>query len=97
MTDSPVRRSALCCRPGSYEQANQGELMAANKKLTVSVGPQAQRLSGAERRAAQIELLSNKQARLKQEAAERRSERASQTRPTPAPPRTRPKRRGSAR
>jgi len=70
--------------------------MAAKKKLTVSVGPPAQRLSGAERRAAQIELLSTKQAQLKQEAAERRSERASQTTPTPAPQR-RPRRRGNAR
>jgi hypothetical protein len=96
MTDSPVRRSALCCRPGFYEP-NQGGLMAANKKLTVSVGPPAQRLSGAERRAAQIELLSTKQAQLKQEAAERRSERASQNIPTSAPQRTRPRRRGSAR
>ena len=71
--------------------------MAAKKKVTVSSRPQTARLSGAERRAAQIEMLATKQAQLKQEAAERRLTRANQDPSTAAPARNRPRRRGTAR
>jgi hypothetical protein len=47
--------------------------MAAKHKVTVSVQPTAHRLTSAERRAAQMAALSNKQAELKQEAADRRA------------------------
>jgi hypothetical protein len=50
--------------------------MAAKHKVTVSVQPTNHRLSSAERRAAQIASLSNKQAELKQEAADRAAARA---------------------
>ena len=50
--------------------------MAAKHKMTVSAGPSAQRLTAAERRAAQIGALATQQATLKQEAAERRRKRA---------------------
>ena len=52
--------------------------MASRPKhnVTVSVKPTTQRGSSAERRAAQIEALSNEQAQLKEEAAERRRNRA---------------------
>jgi len=63
---------AYSARDGGYEQRDQGEMMAAKRKVTVSLRPQMQRPSPAERRAAQIEKLSSKQAELKQEAAERR-------------------------
>jgi hypothetical protein len=51
--------------------------MAAKNKVTVSRQPTNHRQSSAERRAAQIAALSNKQAELKQEAAERRAKRES--------------------
>jgi hypothetical protein len=50
--------------------------MAAKNKMTMSVGPTAQRLTAAERRAAQIGTLATQQATLKQEAADRRRKRA---------------------
>jgi hypothetical protein len=50
--------------------------MAPKSKVTVSVQPAKHRPSSAERRAAQIEMLSTKQADLKREAAERRAKRA---------------------
>jgi hypothetical protein len=50
--------------------------MAPKQKMTVSVGPTAQRLTAAERRAAQIGALATQQATLKQEAADRRQKRA---------------------
>ena len=50
--------------------------MAAKHKVSVSVHPAKQRPSSAERRAAQMAALSNKQAELKQEAADRRAKRA---------------------
>jgi hypothetical protein len=46
--------------------------MGAKNKLSVSVRPTTPRPSAAERRAAQIAMLSTKQAELKHEAAERR-------------------------
>jgi hypothetical protein len=51
-------------------------MMAAKHKVTVSVQPTNRWPSSAERRAAQIATLSTKQAELKQEAAERRAQRA---------------------
>ncbi|HWF73442.1 MAG TPA: hypothetical protein VG186_08865 [Solirubrobacteraceae bacterium] len=50
--------------------------MAAKNKVTVSVQPVKYRLTSAERRAAQAEMISGKQAELKREAAERRAKRA---------------------
>jgi hypothetical protein len=50
--------------------------MAARSKVTVSVQPAKHRPTSAERRAAQVEMVSSKQAELKREAAERRAERA---------------------
>jgi hypothetical protein len=50
--------------------------MAAKNNMTVSAGPTAQRLTAAERRAAQIGALATQQATLKQEAADRRQKRA---------------------
>ncbi len=50
--------------------------MAAKNKLTVSTQPTNQRPSSAQRRAAQIAAISNKQADLKREAAERAAKRA---------------------
>jgi hypothetical protein len=52
--------------------------MAPERKVTLSTQPPNRRLSSAERHAAQIASLSTKQAELKQEAAERRAERANQ-------------------
>ena len=46
--------------------------MAAKHKVVVSQRPNAQWPSAAERRAAEVQALSSKQAQLKQEAAERR-------------------------
>jgi hypothetical protein len=51
-------------------------VMAAKNKVTVSVQPTTQRLSSAQRRAAQMATLSISQAELKREAAERRAKRA---------------------
>jgi hypothetical protein len=50
--------------------------MAVKQKVTVSVQATKPRPSSAERRAAQIEAVSTKQAELKSEAAERRAKRA---------------------
>lgn len=50
--------------------------MAAKHKMTVSVQPPKHRPTSAERRAAQVEMISTKQAELKREAAERRAKRA---------------------
>jgi hypothetical protein len=50
--------------------------MAAKNKVTVSVQPAKHRPTTADRRAAQIEMIANKQADLKREAAERRAKRA---------------------
>ena len=52
--------------------------MATKHKVTVSVQPAKHRPTSAERRAAQVEMLSTKQAELKREAAERRAKRALQ-------------------
>jgi hypothetical protein len=49
--------------------------MAAKHKVTVSVQPSKHRPTTAERRAAQVEMISGKQAELKREAAERRAQR----------------------
>jgi hypothetical protein len=49
--------------------------MAAKHKVTVSVQPAKHRPTTAERRAAQVEMISGKQAELKREAAERRAKR----------------------
>jgi hypothetical protein len=62
--------------------------MATRRKVTVSVQPPKYRLSAAERRLAEIESISTKQAELKQEAAERRAARASQPPAAPTPRRT---------
>lgn len=50
--------------------------MAPRSKVTVSVKPVNHRPSSSERRAAQMAALSNQQADLKREAAERREQRA---------------------
>jgi hypothetical protein len=55
--------------------------MAAKNNMTVSVTPTNHRPSAAQRRAAQIASVSNKQAELKREAAERRT-RLEQERPS---------------
>jgi hypothetical protein len=70
--------------------------MAVKHKVTVSTRPTNSRGSSADRRAAQIAALSTQQAELKQEAAERRAERATKdaaapsTPPKAATPRRRP-------
>jgi hypothetical protein len=51
-------------------------VMAAKPKVTVSMQPTNHRPTTAERRAAQIVALSTRQAELKQEAADRRDQRA---------------------
>lgn len=53
--------------------------MAAKNTVTVSTQPTNRRLTSAERHAAQVASLSTKQAELKQEAADRRAERANQS------------------
>jgi hypothetical protein len=72
--------------------------MAAKQKVTVSVQPINRRASVAERRAAETALLSTQQARLKQEAAERRAQRAKED-PTAGttPRRATPPRRSTSR
>jgi hypothetical protein len=50
--------------------------MAAKHKMTVSTQSTSHRPSSAERHAAQVAWLSTRQAELKQEAADRRAERA---------------------
>jgi hypothetical protein len=50
--------------------------MAPKHKVSVSVQPAKHRPTSAERRAAQVEMVSTKQAELKREAAERRAKRA---------------------
>jgi len=66
--------------------------MAAKQKVTVSVQPTNHRPSVAERRAAETALLSTQQAKLKQEAAERRARRASEAPSAAATPRRAPRR-----
>ena len=62
--------------------------MATKHKVIVSTGPANNRgTTTAERRAAQIAALSTQQAELKQEAAERRAERAHQNGPAASKPR----------
>jgi hypothetical protein len=61
--------------------------MAPTHKVTVSTRPTNSRGSAAERRAAQIASLSTKQAGLKQEAAERRAERANKNAAAASTPR----------
>jgi hypothetical protein len=67
---------------GRRDQQDTGEferketVMAAKNKVTVSVQPSKQRLSSAQRRAAQMATFSINQAQLKREAAERRAKRA---------------------
>jgi hypothetical protein len=61
--------------------------MAAKHKVTVAVQPTNRWPSSAERRAAQIASLSTRQAELKQEAAERRAQRANQSPPAASTPR----------
>jgi hypothetical protein len=53
--------------------------MAAKHKVITSTLPVTSRLTSAERRAAHIASISNKQAELKQEAAVRRAKRDNQT------------------
>jgi hypothetical protein len=59
--------------------------MAAKHKIVVSTQPTNPRPTSAQRRAAEIEALSNRQAELKQEAADRRAARA-KTSAVPQPP-----------
>jgi hypothetical protein len=66
-------------------------VMAAKRKVTVSVQPTKHRPTSAERRQAQMEAVSGKQAVLKQEAADRRAKAAAAP---PAEPK--PARRGKA-
>jgi hypothetical protein len=60
--------------------------MAARHKVTVSTQPTSHRPTNAERRAAHVAAISNKQAELKREAAERRAARANQTPPAASTP-----------
>ena len=60
--------------------------MATKHKVTVSVQPTNSRPSSAERRAAQVASLSTRQAELKQEAADRRAQRAKQDAPAASGP-----------
>jgi hypothetical protein len=53
--------------------------MAAKKPVSVSVTLPKHRPNSAERRAAQLASISNKQAELKQEAADRRAQRDAQS------------------
>jgi hypothetical protein len=55
--------------------------MAAKHKVTVTTRPTNTWGSGAERRAAQMAMISTHQAELKQEAADRRAERANRDAP----------------
>ena len=73
--------------------------MAAKRKVTVSTQqPTNRRLSSAERHAAQMASLSTRQAELKQEAADRRAQRAKQNaQAAPAPRKTDAARRSNAR
>ena len=72
--------------------------MATRHKVVVSQRPNSQWPSAAERRAAEVEALSGKQAQLKQEAAERRLTRsASRDRSTASLRRSRAPRRSRAR
>jgi hypothetical protein len=64
--------------------------MATKHKVTVSAGPTHSRGTTAERRAAQIAALATQQAELKQEAAQRRAERANQNGPAASTPRKTP-------
>jgi hypothetical protein len=50
--------------------------MTARRKVTVSTEPPKRPLNTTERRAAQFAAVANKQAELKQEAAERRADQA---------------------
>jgi hypothetical protein len=61
-------------------------MMAAKHKVIVSTRPTNSRGSTADRRAAQVALLSTRQAELKQEAAERRAQRALQDPQAPSAP-----------
>ena len=61
--------------------------MAVKHKVTVSTRPTNSRGSSADRRAAQIVALSTQQAELKQEAADRRAERATKDAAAAATPR----------
>jgi hypothetical protein len=61
--------------------------MAAKRTVTVSVEPAKHRPTSAERRQAQMEAVSGKQAILKQEAAERRAKAAGQLAAEPKPSR----------
>jgi hypothetical protein len=62
-------------------------VMAAKRKVTVSVQPPKHRPTSSERRQAQMEAVSGKQAVLKQEAAERRAKAASAPAVPPKPSR----------
>jgi hypothetical protein len=62
-------------------------MMAVKHKVTVSTQPTHSRGTTAERRAAEVALLSTQQAELKQEAANRRAERANQNAPAAFTPR----------
>lgn len=59
--------------------------MRGKNKVTVSVRPTTARPSSAERRAAEIERLSNRQAELKEEAAARRRQRTAEKGAPPNP------------
>ena len=65
--------------------------MATKHKLTVSVQPTKPRPTSAERRAAEVATLSSKQAKLKQESAERRAKRASADAEAPEKARAKPR------
>ena len=72
--------------------------MDAKHTRSASAQPTNRRPSSTERRAAQAASLANQQARLKQEAAERRARHANQNAPAgPTPPRIASKRRSNSR
>jgi hypothetical protein len=71
-----LRTQAEMARSSPANTRLEEMVMAAKHKVTVSMQPTNARLSTAERRAASIALLSTQQAELKQEAADRRDQRA---------------------
>lgn len=60
--------------------------MTVNNRMNPSMRPAKPRLTGAERRAAEIAAAAGKQAQLKREAAERRADRARRDAETPPRP-----------
>jgi hypothetical protein len=60
---------------GSTINDDEREVMAANRKVSISTGPTNHRQSSSERHAAYVAQIANRQSELKREAAERRARR----------------------